>query len=304
MVEWNDRLVIATSSGIGTANEKVFIWDGISEFPELIISVPKPGATALFNYNNFLKAFISQKIYRFTGTDFEIERQVGKTRRNDDLLSPEVEPGAVELYEDRMLFGMAQNNDSNDTAFLSSVYSLGRHNERFPIALVAEFPVSSGGTAGMVIGAIKVFGTENDKEVFYVGYNDQESSLYVVDRINNGSRYLNSAYFLTSVIEMPGNYGKLIEGVRLEFAGQISSNTAVNNIVVKYRTDDDINYDDDTKNFTTLGTIDRDSGANNNHDEILSGIYERPHKIQFKFELTANSGQASDNLGITKINIY
>lgn len=304
MIVWNDRLVIATKSGSNTTDERIFLWDGVSEFPELAISVPKPGASALFNYNNFLKAFITHKIYKFTGTDFEIEVQVPKTRNNSDTLNPEVRPGAVELYEDRMLFGMAQDAVNGETGFLSGIYSLGRHSDDFPTALALDFPVSTGETGQMIIGALKVFGTENDKQILFAGYEDQENGLDVVDIMDNGDRYPSEAYLLLTVFDLPGNYGKLIEGVRVEFAGQISDNAAINKVVVSFRVDDDIDQDDDTTNFTVLGTIDRDTTGNNNHDEVLSGVYERPHKIQFKFELTTNAAQVSDNLGITKIHVY
>jgi len=296
ITEWNDKLVIGTRSGSATSDEKIFLWDGISEFPDQVITIPKPGVSALYNHNNQLKASIGNGMYRFTGSDFERQFRYPKVGLPRDGYGVEILPGAIAGYEERILFGLGQNR-------LSGVYTWGRRDEAFPNALALDFPLSSGGSSDVIIGAIASFGTINDKEVFYVGYFDVTNSLYVVDVLDITSNCL-TAYVLTSVISLPSNYGTLVEGVRLEFDGQIEDNNAINKVVVKYRTDDDIDYEDDTTNFTTLGTIDRDPTGENNHDQVLSGIYERCRKIQFKFEITSDAASASDNMGITKIHLY
>lgn len=301
--EWNDRLIIATKSGIQTTEERVFIWDGISEFPEQIIKVPKPGASCIFNYNNALKAFIGRSLYHFNGSDFITELQFPKTGLPSELRAPTVYPNAVELFDERMIFGVSEDQLANDTQFLSGIYGYGKSDERFPNALTFDFPISTGVSSELRITAIATFNTVNDRPVLYVGSYDVGNSLYAVDVLDYSERNAN-AYFVTNVLELDGNYGRLIEGVRVEFEGLMSDNNAINKVVVKYRTDGDIEYDNDTTNFTTLGTIDRDTSGNNNYDEVLSGIYERARKIQFKFEILSDGSNVDDNLGITRIHIY
>lgn len=305
ITEWNDRLVVSTQSGTSVGDEIIVFWDGVSEFPELIVHVPKPGASALFNYNNSLKAFIGNKIYAFNGADFIVEKVISKKGFPDELRNPSVYPSAVELYEERMLFGITHIMVQNDTQFLAGTYSLGKNSVDYPTALAYEFEPSTGNSGQIEIGAIKVFSSINDTPILYVAYRDIDAGLYVIDRSNvNLNQYTSVAYILTPAFELPGNYGMLVEGVRIEFDGNMITNANSNRITVRYRIDNDIDYDNDTLNFTLLGTIDNDATGSNNQNRVLSGVYRRAKRIQFKFELTTDSGTVNNNVVITKIHIY
>jgi len=121
----------------------------------------------------------------------------------------------------------------------------------------------------------------------------------------NQAQEENAQNILTPAYELPrAEFGRLVKGVRLEFAGPMSTTSGINEVTVLFRADEDIDYQNDTLNFTTLGTIDNDPGSNNNQDDILYGVYEKVRRIQFKFEFRNAGTFANDNLGVTKINIY
>lgn len=302
MIEWNDRIVMSTSSSTAVLDEMIVIWDGVSPVAEMLIRVPKPGATSLLNNNNQLKAFIGGGIYMFTGSDFILEKQLPKTGNLVDHNPVEVLPGAAVLFQERITFGATQRLESAPT-FLSGVYSTGRHDARFPEALVFEHELSTGNNTDMQIGAIGVFGTTNDRPIMYVGYYDISAGAYGIDVIDYTERYNNSAYILTPAFEVGDTFGTLVQGVRLEFVGDMVTNNAQNKVVVKYRADEDIDAENDTTGFTTLGTIDNDPDGNDNQNKILYGISKRVKRIQFKFELTT-AKVVGDNVSISKIAIY
>ena len=104
MEVWNDRIIIGTRSSTKVIVEKVFLWDGLSPYWELAVDVPKPGATALFNFNHTLYAFIGAGVYTFNGAEFARQYWIPKTSTSTASDAVGVRPGAVELFNELMLF--------------------------------------------------------------------------------------------------------------------------------------------------------------------------------------------------------
>lgn len=304
MIEWNDYLVIATKSTIAVTNEIIALWDGVSEFPEQILVVPKPGATALFNHNNQLKAFIGKKIYRFTGSDFVIEKQLPKTGIPGDDIVPEVHQGSVDLYEERMIFGTDSGQENINTFFLDGLYTYGRHSEEYPFALTYDFAPSTGATSRISMGAVKIYGSVNNNETVYCSYYDTGNDRYIVDVLDYNGHPDETAYLLTNAFELSGEFGRLVEGVELEFSGAMNVSDGTCKVTVYYRTDEDIDPNDDTTNFTELGVIDNDPAGNNNMGEVLRGVYARCKKIQFKFLIKDETADSDGGVAINRIKIY
>lgn len=303
MVEWNGKIVMATKSDVATTNELIIIWDGISEFAEQIIEVPKPGASALIDYNNYLKAFIGNKIYGFTGSEFEPETIItrGNLQNEGSKTRMIVEPGAIDLWQNRIIFGTMMYTPAES---LSGVYTYGRAKDNLPNALCLDFGVATKETKKIRIGALKVFGLYTDRELFHVGYYDEENDEYHVDKISLVSTNTDIAYLITKVFELPGEFGNLVQGVRIDFAKSMSNKVDDNTITVYYRVDDNIDVGDYDSNWTTLGVIDNDPAGNNNQNEMLRGIYKKAKKIQLKFLFRNKSNSTTNSMAIQRIRIY
>jgi len=303
MTVWNDYLVASTDSTTAVDGEQIIFWDGTSTAPSIIIDVPKPGASALINWDNLLLAFISNKIFKWTGSEFEIMTQFPKTSQHAQEMTRKIDiaPGAVLLHSDRVLIGARQGIVGGDTQFLSGVWSLGRHDENKPIALAFEYPISTGETDNIQLGGLASFSSSNDEPFLYLGYDDNSTT--GIDKLNVGKQF-EAPYIVSPTFTLPSDFGKLIQGVRIRFHGDMIDNDNANKVTVYYRTDNDIDYFNDTTDWTELGVIDNDEDGGDNQNDILYGIYERPERIQFKFDFSGNNGLTFNNITPTKIEIF
>lgn len=305
MTVWNDKLVITTSSGTHVSEDKVFFWDGVSEFWSLDVGIPF-GGDALFNFNNILLLFINFTIYSFTGSDFQPFLSLPKVGIDfDQIRSIKVRPGAIAQYRDRLLFGIACTNVAVDNIFPAGIYSIGRRSSNQPFALSLEFLPSTGSTGDVLFSALATVPATNNRAVdLYASYFDQDNTLYVLDIIDSDAPIVSGAYVITPAYEIQNNdSGRLVKGVRIENNGDMSTSSTVDNIKVYYRKDEDIDYERDDVNWTYLGQIDNDSSANNNQGDILYGIYEKAQRIQLKLDFTTGN-VASSNMRPRRILIY
>lgn len=293
MAEWDNYLVIGTRSGTDLMEESIFLWDGISEFWNQKITVPKPGPSAVFNFNHTLYAFIVGALYKYTGSEFEVEENLPGYTDGVDIDNLEVRPGAVHQWKELMLFG-ASKGSGTFGKFKHGVWSLGRHSTEFMRALnfLLE-PTNGNGSAQCVVGAVKSFGTSDGQPVLYVSWEDNQAGTYGVDVISSNRRFENEAYLISKVLEIGGDDPKLIRGVRIQ-----SPEDIVGSFTVKYRTDADCDPEDEDANWTTLGTID-----STNQNELLNGIYERVADIQFRIDFTSSTS-TTGGPSMTRLEIY
>ena len=301
MIRWNDRLVIGTSNTLNEKPGTVYIWDGTSEFPEQAIDLPVSGIQAIFNFNNRLYVVIQGRFYRYTGSEFEIEFTLPNLGDDSTFDAIQIGRNSLILYKERMLIAAA-NESPNATDFKGGVYAYGRRTTKDNYALTLEhefstkLPINQATVGAMYTGYDPLF----TSDIFVVAYRDFELFEAHVDILNTADVYPNSAYFVTPAYEIATDFGRLIKGAKLFFNDNIlDTDTARHNVVVKYRVDGDIDYDDDSVNWTTLGTIDYD-----NKDVILYGVYERPNRIQWRFDITDNSITTGKYVEIAKIEIF
>ena len=286
MIVWEDFLVLSTVSKDATADEYIMFWDGISDFPDQIIKVPKPGASALANKNNVLLAFIGEQVYYYTGSEFEVAFAFPKIR--DDLTvgaDPfKVNPGAVDLFKERLMIGTSETFGYA----LTGVWCLGKHSEPYADALTFAH-VSDSSQANYLsplvdwvtaLKTIKSSASEPTAGTLYFGCDG--GTVYKVN--DDSDLYTTGAYFVTEIYEVADVYGRLMKGVRPQFASAV---TGINNsVTIKYRADNDISLVDDTANWTTLGTV---THTNTSEEQILYGIYKRVRRIQFRVEFTTDN---------------
>ncbi len=303
MTTWNDRLVIGTSNTLNEKPGTVYIWDGVSEFPEQAIDLPVSGIQAVFNFNNRLYVVIQGKFYRYTGSEFEIEFVLPGLGDDSTFDVIQIGRNSLTLYKERMLIAAASVGPVQVGAnFKGGVYAYGRRNINDNYALTLEHEFSTGITVkSLNVGAMYTgYDPVFSSDIFVVAYKDHDINEAHVDILNTADVYPNSAYFVTPAYEIASDFGRLIKGVKLFFNDNIfDPDIARHKVVVKYRVGENIDYDDDSVNWTTLGAIDYD-----NKDAILYGVYERPNRIQFRFEITDNSATAGKYVEIVKIEIF
>lgn len=286
MIVWEDRLVLGTRSRENTGDEYIMFWDGISDFPEQIIKVPKPGASALANKNNTLFAFIGGEVYYYTGSEFEVAFGFPKLR--DDLTIGEspfkVNPNAVDLYKERLLIGTSETFGYVPTG----VWCLGKNSAPYDDALTLAY-VSDSTQSNFIsplvdwVTALKVIKSSSSEPASGTIYFGCDGG--AVYKVNASSDlYTTGAYMVTEIFTVADVYGRLMKGVRPQFASAV---TGINNsVTIKYRADNDISLVDDTANWTTLGTV---THTNTSEEQILYGIYKRVRRIQFRVEFTTDN---------------
>lgn len=323
MIEWNDYIVISVSKKhrvlANTIENQgaVLFWDGVSEFPQTIVETDG-FLTGLINYNNRLTGFSKGRMFIYNGSDFEIQRKIPGIHNTTDN-KPSMVTKTV-LYRENILINLEPPQvSSGSTETKGGVWEFGRHDINYPFALTHSFEPRTGeyGQNDLLqMGGLFVFPSnyENihsnwrplgDEAKILFSYYDAENATYNVDAVVIDEGYAGSSYALTVPFETSDrDSGRLIKGVKLEFSEELDISQAANSVTVKYRVDEDIDYDDDTTSWTTLGIIDNDPNGNDNMKEILYGIYEKAFKIQFRFDLVANGSARDQTLGITRIHIY
>jgi len=297
---WNDYIVLGTKSSTRSIDEKIVLWDGTSDAPNIIIDIPKPGVSALFNWDNLLLAFIGDKIYYYTGSDFAILRRLPKTAQRTESypISISILPGAVTQFGDRILFAAT----SGTAQFPSGVYALGRPDKDHPIALTLESIASTGELYNITIGALSSFGTLNGIPMLYLSYEDAHTAGVDVRQASALYR-IEDSYLISPVLTLP-EAGGLVQGVRIRFMEALRESRSVGRVTVYYRVDTDIVYHNDISNWTELGEIDNDpTNGNDNMDDILYGLCIRPDRIQFKFVNHQTQTQIG-GVQIAQIEIY
>ncbi|KKN56833.1 hypothetical protein LCGC14_0568150 [marine sediment metagenome] len=322
MTVWNDFIVISIAKkhrvlANVTGNEGfVAFWDGVSEFPSAIVTTDGP-LYGLTNYNNRLIGVSKGRIFAYNGSDFEIQKRIPGVHNTSDNLPSTVSTSV--LYRENVLFALEPPQDSaGSVKTKGGVWEFGRNSVEFPLAVSHAYEPRTGeyGQSDLLkMGGLFVFPSDFGTDSFWkpldpatkilFSYYDAENSTYNVDQVTIDEGYANSAYAVTSPFEISHREDpRLVKGVKLEFAEAMNVDDAINKVTVKYRLDSDIDYLDDTSNWTTLGIIDNDPAANDNMNEILYGVYEKAFKMQMRFDLTASGAGAEETIGLTRIHIY
>lgn len=154
---YNDRLCIGTYRGTAIADVaecRLIIWQGIAGVEEEeSLSLGERGMTAMEVYQGYLWIFAGTKghIYRFNGATISpAEFEISNVSRQ-----VYVKPNAVAVIDNRLLFGLSDDNaDASETA-LQGIYQIYRKKPSYPFSLSLPYLESDGGTLKIQIGAIE-----------------------------------------------------------------------------------------------------------------------------------------------------
>ena len=286
MCVWNGFIVLGTKDSTNLENERVILWDGVSATISQEIEIPKQGASALINYNNLLKAFIGKNLFYYTGSDFAVEKAVVKGLDKVNQPTAFVNSGAVEIYEEKIVFGFDFASSNVFTPY--GIYAIGRHSAETENAMCVLFtpPSSLYNEATAIYSGNIIANGRND---LYVAWTDATNTYFCISRLGTTTLATGTdPYILTNVINISTDFGRKIKGVKVE-----TPDTML--VTVSYRIDDDIDVDDESSDFTELGQLNATTGQN-----ILYGINKIAKKIQFKFvfDKSQSTGHSIENIYI------
>lgn len=178
------------------------------------------GVSAMLNINDSLYAWVGTRgeIFYYNGS------KLIKLKRVPDYITDVVEPGAVvSNFNDVPLFGL-----ENPTTGGGGVYSFGSHNEKYPLALNLEYPLSPGQDVNYLVGAVGVIGATDN--ILLAGW--KSGSTYGIDILNTAVRYA-SAYFVTRLMRVATAKDKaIIDGFQIFLDQPLAASQSIN---IKYR---------------------------------------------------------------------
>ena len=246
---------------------KRYYWDGIApsfNFSEPI-SIGAPNAAVSYKGESIVG------VYGFRGTLFdakpekEIIQEVPKLAKGKNI---EVYPGAIAMYEGRVLVGYAGSTDDT-TGVELGVYEYGGQIEDTPKGLNLPFVISTGNTqaTNLKIGLVKVIGKD-----IYCGW--REGSSFGLDKVTLGADAATSG-LLESLIFDDGNSKKQKLAIQLKatFVALASGESF------------QLGYQIDRSGSFTLGTAESTVGAT----EVELSIYSRFKEAEFKFIAASSS---------------
>lgn len=178
------------------------------------------GVSAMLNINNTVYSWVGPRgeIFYYNGS------KLVKLKKIPDYATDVVEPGAVvSNFNDIPLFGL-----ENPTSGGGGIYSYGFNNEKYPLALTLEYPLSPGQAASYTIGAVGVNGTTD--AILLAGW--QSGNSYGIDYLNTSRRY-GSAYITTRLMRIGTAQKKqIIDGFQIYLDEVLATSGAIN---LKYR---------------------------------------------------------------------
>jgi len=298
MCKWNNKLIISanTTSPISPTvqplaenTSSVYFWDGITSSYEQKIDVP-PRCNIVFNYNETLFIFVNNTIYVYNGADFESYREIPSTRisylmEGED---PYILPNAILNYRDNMLFGFYFSGGS--TYLINGLYSFANLADDYGYSLSIPYIVAGSSD-------INIYAIFNSKRLgVLVSHANLTGSTAYNIASETASKLITGPLFITTPIIVGDQFGKLVQGVRLDFADTFAADDAVN---VYYRINEQCNGYNFANDWVLLGSI-----IQGNYDQVLYGINKRAKTIQFRFNLESSVNVDNPGPTIRKINIY
>lgn len=187
-------VLLGTQVTTSFATARVFRWDVASVSWIADDDIPENGINAFIPYENYMlvQAGTKGNWYYFDG---ETLQRIKKIKGNYDNKTMTVHPGSVCSFRGLPLFGVSNlsGNPCNQ-----GVYSIGRYDKNYPLALMLEYVASHGKLTSVEYGAILSIG-----DTLLVAWKD--STTYGVDAISWSAKYA-SAYFTT--LSIGGNREK------------------------------------------------------------------------------------------------
>lgn len=168
---------------------RLFRWDVAS--PSFISDdeVPEQGINCFIPADNymFVQAGSEGRVYYYDGTQLTLRKRIKGDYSNKTMT---IHPSSYTNFRGLSMFGVS-NLSSNPC--LEGVWSLGRYDNNYPLALNMEYVISQNKTSSIEIGAILTIGTN-----IFVAWKD--STTYGVDKIDWDNKYT-GAYIKTLIIQ-------------------------------------------------------------------------------------------------------
>lgn len=253
---------------VDAEESKRYYWDGIQpsfNFSEPI-KIGAPNATAAKTGN------VLVGVYGFKGTLFDSKSEKELTHEAPKLAKGkylEVYPGSIDIYEGRVLVGLAGYTDDT-TGVELGVYEYGGQVDDSTKGLNLPFIISTGNTqnTNLKVSLVKVIGKD-----IYIGFRD--NTAYGVDKVTLGDDAATSGLY-ESLIFDDGNSKK--EKLAVQLKATFVALAAGESVQLGYQIDRSGTF--------TMGT------AEDTDDEVSVelDIYSRFKEIEFKFVLASTGG--------------
>jgi len=228
-------LLIGTYVASNVTKTEIFRWNTWSTSFSVSDEIPEVGVNAFLETDNLVivNAGTKGNMYVYNGQQLELYKSIKGdwTTGNRAIVYSE----AVLNFHGMPLFGLSATSGNGAP---QGVYSLHRTNRGYPMVLNLPYPISTGNTSGVTIGAIGGNG-----DTFYVAWKDTtDSTTYGVDILDLSNKYA-SGYFLTRTSlydrmkkstyrEMKAAYASLPANTSIELGTSRNHAAVVNQTVV------------------------------------------------------------------------
>lgn len=194
IVDFGIDVIVGTKTTSGDNNALCLRWDTVSPNYTQSIPVQESIIANFIKYENRLFAQCGQSgnLYFYDGSTLQKFKRIIGDYDNKTMTCL---PGSVTNFRGLPMFGVS-NSSSNPCN--QGVYSLGRYDKNYPMALNLEYVVSgqaTGHVTNVTVGALVAFGN-----TLMVAWKDTTSgTVYGVDAIDWTAKYA-SAYYKTTAI--------------------------------------------------------------------------------------------------------
>lgn len=195
-------VLIGTTISNSIVGTETIRWNTWSESFSVEDEIPEIGVNSFLDTDNYVLASAGTKgnIYYYNGTQLENYKRI----KGDWTGSNQARINTSCNYFGLPLLGLS-NVSGNPT--LQGIYSLGGYDQNYPKVLNLDWVISTGKTANVEIGAIKLVGTD-----LLVSWKDSNSTaIYGVDILDTTAK-VSSAYFITRAINIARNDNKVFNG--------------------------------------------------------------------------------------------
>lgn len=215
---WTEYLAIACEKRSSSAtNEfqdgKIFLWDGVSLSPNVIIDIPEGAPYGLYSHQNILRYYAGGAWYAWAGGNpVKIWQMPNTDTEFTDVSTYFINYPHTQAVRNGVLLG-AFPSVTTSTTVEHGVYSFGSRNRNFSDSFGLSYTMSTGNTTNgtLRLGCLKSFG---DKML--LSWRDDSS--YGVDVVSPTSDPFGTASWQSMIMDngRPDKQKKLIE-IRVEF---------------------------------------------------------------------------------------
>jgi hypothetical protein len=193
-------ILVGTKISGGINEAKLLRWDLASPTWIQDINVPETNINCFLVNNNgtFFQAGNKGKIYEYDGASIHSFKRIP---RNDLIQGPEdtlTYPQSSANYNGIGYFGVS--NTGVQSMPLPGLYSFGRKNEKYPVSLSHQYPISDRTITQMHIGSI-ISGVNSINQPYIIfSWKNNSTGSCGIDSVYNNLSRLNGAYIETQSI--------------------------------------------------------------------------------------------------------